>query len=87
MRSASNIFTNIIVQFRREAITEKADGAPHNIIGRTRQRRSHHAIFVTYDVEKVELEDNFLNFETWLKNLIQVSLFFLPVFKETFFKL
>ena len=64
MRSASksNIVTNTIVQFRREAITEKADGAPHNIIGRTRQRRSHHAIFVTYDVDKVELEDNFLNF-------------------------
>ncbi len=29
------------------------DGAPSNIIGRTRQRRSIHAIFVTYDVDKV----------------------------------
>ncbi|XP_023324634.1 general transcription factor 3C polypeptide 5 [Eurytemora carolleeae] len=40
-------------QFRREASAEKSSGTPHNIIGRTRQRRSHHAIFVTYDVEKV----------------------------------
>jgi len=40
-------------QYRREASTEKTTGTPHNIIGRTRQRRSHHAIFVTYDVDKV----------------------------------
>jgi general transcription factor 3C polypeptide 5 (transcription factor C subunit 1) len=26
---------------------------PHNIIGRTRERRSHHAIFVTFDMDKV----------------------------------
>ena len=45
--------SEIDFQFRREASTEKADGAPSNIIGRTRQRRSLHAIFVTYDVEKV----------------------------------
>jgi len=40
-------------QFRRETSAEKTTGTPHNIIGRTRQRRSHHAIFVTYDVDKV----------------------------------
>jgi len=41
-------------QFRREASAEKSGGSmPQNIIGRTRQRRSHHAIFVTYDVDKV----------------------------------
>jgi len=41
-------------QYRRETSTDKsATGTPHNIIGRTRQRRSHHAIFVTYDVDKI----------------------------------
>jgi len=40
-------------QFRREASSEKSGSMPQNIIGRTRQRRSHHAIFVTYDVDKV----------------------------------
>jgi len=41
-------------QFRREAAASSTGPeTPHNIIGRTRQRRSHHAIFVTYDVEKV----------------------------------
>jgi len=42
-------------QYRREAAaaSEKAVATPHNIIGRTRQRRSHHAIFVTFDVEQV----------------------------------
>jgi len=41
-------------QFRRETAASSAGpDTPHNIIGRTRQRRSHHAIFVTYDVEKV----------------------------------
>jgi general transcription factor 3C polypeptide 5 (transcription factor C subunit 1) len=41
-------------QYRREAASDKATAnAPYNIIGRTRQRRSHHAVFVTYDVEKV----------------------------------
>ena len=43
----------LFYKFRREASSEKSSGTPHNIIGRTRQRRSHHAIFVTYDVEKV----------------------------------
>ena len=28
-------------------------GTPYNIIGRTRQRRSHHAIFVTFDVAEI----------------------------------
>jgi len=37
-------------QFRRET---SGPSTPANIIGRTRQRRSHHAIFVTYHVEKV----------------------------------
>ena len=37
-------------QFRRETA---GPATPANIIGRTRQRRSHHAIFVTYHVEKV----------------------------------
>ena len=37
-------------QFRRETA---GPSTPANIIGRTRQRRSHHAIFVTYHVEKV----------------------------------
>jgi len=41
-------------QFRREtAASSSGPETPHNIIGRTRQRRSHHAIFVTYDVEKI----------------------------------
>merc|ERR1712142_691752 len=41
-------------QFRREtSASTSSTETPHNIIGRTRQRRSHHAIFVTYDVEKV----------------------------------
>lgn len=40
-------------QYRRETTSDKNIGTPHNIIGRTRQRRSHHAIFVTYDVDKV----------------------------------
>ena len=39
-------------QYRRDAASDKSN-SPYNIIGRTRQRRSHHAIFVTYDVEKV----------------------------------
>jgi len=39
-------------QYRRET-TAPTLATPHNIIGRTRLRRSHHAIFVTYDVEKV----------------------------------
>jgi len=37
-------------QFRRETA---GPSTPANIIGRTRQRRSHHAIFVTYHVDKV----------------------------------
>ena len=37
-------------QFRRET---SGPATPANIIGRTRQRRSHHAIFVTYHVETV----------------------------------
>ena len=37
-------------QFRRETA---GPATPANIIGRTRQRRSHHAIFVTYHVERV----------------------------------
>ena len=43
-------------QYRREATsaaTPSLPSTPHNIIGRTRHRRSHHAIFVTYDVEIV----------------------------------
>ena len=41
-------------QYRRETSNDKATlGTPYNIIGRTRQRRSHHAIFVTFDVDKV----------------------------------
>ncbi len=47
-------------QFRREAASEKTaagagdkDATPYNIIGRTRTRRSHHAIFVAYDVDQV----------------------------------
>jgi len=42
-------------QYRREttAASEKSVATPHNIIGRTRQRRSHHAIFVTYDVDQI----------------------------------
>lgn len=41
-------------QYRRETSNDKATlGTPYNIIGRTRQRRSHHAIFVTFDVETV----------------------------------
>uniref|UniRef100_A0A0K2U277 General transcription factor IIIC, polypeptide 5, 63kDa [Macaca mulatta] n=1 Tax=Lepeophtheirus salmonis TaxID=72036 RepID=A0A0K2U277_LEPSM len=39
--------------YRRESSTLGAENTPYNIIGRTRQRRSHHAIFVTFDVEKV----------------------------------
>ena len=39
-------------QYRRDAASDKSN-SPYNIIGRTRQRRSHHAIFVTYDVDKV----------------------------------
>ena len=41
-----------IVCSRRET-TAPTLATPHNIIGRTRLRRSHHAIFVTYDVETV----------------------------------
>ena len=37
-------------QFRRETA---GPATPSNIIGRTRQRRSHHAIFVTFHIEKV----------------------------------
>jgi len=37
-------------QFRRETA---GPATPTNIIGRTRQRRSHHAIFVTFHIEKV----------------------------------
>ncbi len=41
-------------QYRREAAGEKTSMLTHyNVIGRTRQRRSHHAIFVTFDVDKV----------------------------------
>lgn len=44
-------------QYRRETTSSSTAphlaSTPHNIIGRTRHRRSHHAIFVTYDVEKV----------------------------------
>jgi len=44
-------------QYRREASSGGSSSTtlltPHNIIGRTRHRRSHHAIFVTYDVAKV----------------------------------
>ena len=43
-------------QYRRETTTAPSSlqpATPHNIIGRTRHRRSHHAIFVTYDVDKV----------------------------------
>ncbi len=48
-------------QYRREAAGEKSSSgaasssgpAPYNIIGRTRQRRSHHAIFVTFDVDRI----------------------------------
>merc|ERR1712013_85000 len=39
-------------QYRRET-TAPTLSTPDNIIGRTRLRRSHHAIFVTYDVDKV----------------------------------
>ena len=44
-------------QYRREAAaaSEKAVVTPHNIIGRMRQRRSHHAICVTFDVEQIRL--------------------------------
>ena len=52
----TSIFTILFkdYQYRREASAEKtAASTPHNIIGRTRQRRSHHAIFVTFDVDKV----------------------------------
>ena len=48
-------------QYRREAAvaSEKAVATPHNIIGRTRQRRSHYAICVTssnhIQVSKVDL--------------------------------
>jgi len=37
-------------QYRRET---GGPATPANIIGRTRQRRSHHAIFVTYQVDRV----------------------------------
>ncbi|TRY64361.1 hypothetical protein TCAL_08702 [Tigriopus californicus] len=41
-------------QFRREAAADKTSlDTPYNIIGRTRQRRSHHAIFITYDMDEV----------------------------------
>ena len=40
-------------QYRREAAAPSLPPTPHNIIGRTRLRRSHHAIFVTHDVAKV----------------------------------
>lgn len=40
--------------FRRDVSNLKAvSQMPQNIIGRTRQRRSHHAIFVMYDVDQV----------------------------------
>ena len=41
-------------QYRRDTAGQKTvTGTPLNIIGRTRQRRTLHAIFVNYDVEKV----------------------------------
>ena len=39
-------------QYRRDAASDKSN-SPYNIIGRTRQRRLHHALFVTYDVSEV----------------------------------
>ena len=41
-------------QYRRDTAGQKTvTGTPLNIIGRTRQRRTLHAIFVNYDVENV----------------------------------
>ena len=39
--------------YLRRETTAPTLSTPDNIIGRTRLRRSHHAIFVTYDVDKV----------------------------------
>ena len=41
------------LRYLRRETTAPTLSTPDNIIGRTRLRRSHHAIFVTYDVDKV----------------------------------
>ena len=50
LKNFTHKLSTSIFDIRRET---SGPSTPANIIGRTRQRRSHHAIFVTYHVEKV----------------------------------